>query len=333
MSSIKLYWQQAGGWVLLIVALADAPYIGAQTVSQAISNVFSGARLYVNPASPARRQAEAWRRSRPADAALMERIASQPLAEWVGGWNGNIGMYVSNAVERIAGTNSLPVFVAYNIPGRDCGQFSSGGARGGDSYRRWIRDFANGLGRRRAVVILEPDALAGMTCLKPDRQRERMDLIHDAVRALKQKGASVYIDAGNPGWVPAAEMARRLNGSGIAEADGFALNIAHFFGTPANIAYGTEISKRVGGKHFIIDTSRNGQNVTAAGNWCNPIGQKVGHVPATRTGHHLVDAFLWVKTPGESDGTCSGGPPAGRWWAEYALGLAGGAWDRLLGRR
>jgi len=40
------------------------------------------------------------------------------------------------------------------------------------------------------------------------------------------------------------------------------------------------------------------------------------------TGQALVDAYLWIKTPGESDGTCNGGPKAGQWWADYALGLA-----------
>ena len=39
-------------------------------------------------------------------------------------------------------------------------------------------------------------------------------------------------------------------------------------------------------------------------------------------GHPLADAFLWVKTPGESDGTCNGGPRAGEWWADYALELS-----------
>ena len=44
--------------------------------------------------------------------------------------------------------------------------------------------------------------------------------------------------------------------------------------------------------------------------------------PGVRTGYAHVDAFLWVKNPGESDGTANGGPVAGQWWAEYALGLA-----------
>ena len=32
-----------------------------------------------------------------------------------------------------------------------------------------------------------------------------------------------------------------------------------------------------------------------------------------------LDALLWVKLPGESDGTCNGGPAAGQWWQEMAL--------------
>src|SRR3954470_12414040 len=182
----------------------------AQTVSQAFMNMFSSARLYVDPASEARRQADAWRRSRPTDAALMGKIASQPVAQWMGDWNLDIGREVSDAVSRITGARSLPVFVAYNIPGRDCGEYSAGGANGSNAYRKWIRAFANGIGSRKAVVILEPDALAGMSCLSAGRQQERVDLIHDAVRVLKSKGAAVYIDAGHARWVAPQEIANRL---------------------------------------------------------------------------------------------------------------------------
>ncbi|MET0953525.1 MAG: hypothetical protein ABWX57_09565 [Aeromicrobium sp.] len=31
----------------------------------------------------------------------------------------------------------------------------------------------------------------------------------------------------------------------------------------------------------------------------------------------------WVKHPGESDGTCNGGPAAGLWWRAGALALLG----------
>jgi endoglucanase len=321
--------------LLLSVALGVATPVvgGGQKASQAFVNLFSGAKLWVDPVSDARRQADAWRSSRPRDAELMDRIASQPVAKWVGGWSVDIGRDVAASVARITGARALPVFVAYNIPGRDCGMYSAGGAGGANDYKRWIRDFVGGLGRKRAVVILEPDGLAGMGCLKPHQQRERLSLIHDAVRVIKSQGSAVYIDAGNARWISAGEMASRLNRAGIAEADGFSLNIANFLGNAITIAYGTEISRRVGGKHFIIDTSRNGMNISSLGNWCNPTGQRIGAAPTSKTGHSLVDAFLWVKAPGESDGSCGGGPGAGKWWGEYALGLAGGSWERFLSRR
>lgn len=75
----------------------------------------------------------------------------------------------------------------------------------------------------------------------------------------------------------------------------------------------------------MVDTSRNGNGpLGAAGQdaWCNPPGRALGTPPTTRTGDPLLDAYLWIKRPGESDGSCRGGPSAGTWWPEYALGLA-----------
>ena len=115
-------------------------------------------------------------------------------------------------------------------------------------------------------------------------------------------------------------MAEHLRRSALDQADGFALNVSNFIPTPESIRYGERISALVGGKHFIIDTSRNGAG--GNGEWCNPRGQALGAMPTTRPGNPLVDAFLWIKQPGESDGTCNGGPKAGKWWPEYALELA-----------
>jgi endoglucanase len=282
-----------------------------------------GARVWRNPDSPARRQADAWRSSRPADASLMDRIAAQPIAQWIGGWSGDVRSHVRNIVSRAADEGTVPVFVAYNIPHRDCGGYSASGAQStAAGYRSWIRDVAAGLSGGRSVVILEPDAVAQVTCLPAQGQEERMVLLREAVQLLKAAGAAVYIDAGNARWVGAADMAARLKRAGIAEADGFSLNVSNFIGTAANVAYGEAVSSRASGKHFIIDTSRNGMGGTSNGQWCNPPGQALGPTPTTRTGHRLVDAYLWIKVPGESDGPCNGGPSAGAWWPEYALGLA-----------
>ena len=283
---------------------------------------FAGRRLHVDPNSPAGKQAEEWRRARPEDAARMRRIAAQPKTLWLGNWTRDVRREVDRAVTAITGAGALPVFVAYNIPGRDCGQHSAGGAGGADTYRAWIRSFAEGVRQRRAVVILEPDALAQLDCLPAPARSERTTLIREAVQVLKARGASVYIDAGHAKWHPAEEMAARLNRAGVQSADGFSLNVSNFHGNAANIRYGEQVSRLVGGKHFIIDTSRNGLGTAAARDWCNPRGQALGVEPTTQTGHPLVDAFLWVKNPGESDGTCGGGPQAGTWWGEYALELS-----------
>ena len=296
------------------------------------SNPFAGKRLYVDPNSTARRQAETLRRSRPQDAALLQMIAKQPTARWLGDWARDIRAEVDAAVSTITRGGALPVFVAYNIPGRDCGHYSAGGARGSDAYRRWIRDFATGLRGRSAIVILEPDALAGMDCLKPDAQKDRLALLANAVAELKKQNASVYIDAGNARWKSAEVMAARLRQAGIANAAGFSLNVSNYMSNAQNIAYGEKLSKLLGGKHFIIDTSRNGLGTTTE--WCNPRGQALGIAPTTNTGHPLVDAFLWVKQPGESDGTCRGGPRAGSWWDAIAIELAraAAALSRTAGR-
>jgi endoglucanase len=312
--------------LLLVVCLpgvlfgASLPPGTVEAFIQAATNPVAGKRLYVDPNSAAKRQAETLRRSRPQDAALLSSIAEQPVAKWLGGWVNDIAREVDNAVSSITRANAIPIFVAYNIPGRDCGLYSAGGARDADAYRKWINAFAGGLRGRQSIVILEPDALPGMDCLAASRQQERMALLRDAVHALKGQHAAVYVDAGNAKWRSAETMAARLKQVDIAAADGFSLNVSNYIANAANIAFGERLSKLVGGKHFIIDTSRNGLGSEV--DWCNPRGQALGVVPTTNTGHPLVDAFLWVKQPGESDGTCNGGPSAGSWWNEIAIELS-----------
>lgn len=282
---------------------------------------FLNATLYVDPDSNAARQVQEWQLSRPEDAELLTRIASQSVTKWFGDWNEDIAEEVDEAVTTMTETGALPVFVAYNIPNRDCGGYSSGGASDDAAYLNWIEDFADAIGDRAAVIILEPDATADTSCLSDEDQDTRLSLIAQAVATFKSKSAiSVYIDAGNPMWIDADEMASILTQAGIAQADGFALNISNFYTTDENIAYGESVSALVDDKHFVIDTSRNGSG--SNGEWCNPSGRTLGENPSTTTGHDLADAFLWIKYPGESDGECNGAPAAGEWWAEYALELA-----------
>lgn len=287
------------------------------------ANPILGASFYVNPLSSARITADAWRTTRPADATQMDKIATQSFASWLGNWNANIQADANSQTTAITSTGALPVFVAYNIPQRDCGALSGGGGASADAYMVWIADLANGIGSRKAVVILEPDALANMGCLSPADQQARLDLLKYAVTTLRAKGQIfVYLDAGHPGWQSVSTMADRLIKAGVDIANGFSLNVSNFLYTSSNVSYGESISSLVSGKHFIIDTGRNGLGPTADNQWCNPAGRALGVRPTTITNNALVDAFLWVKVPGESDGACNGAPSSGTWMSEYALGLA-----------
>jgi endoglucanase len=287
------------------------------------ANPLAGSSLYVASSSNALTTAAAWRTSRPADARQMEKIASQAQALWFGGWNSDIRADVNRAVATAASSSATPVLVAYNVPQRDCGSYSAGGSSSAPAYRAWIDAFAAGIGARKAVVILEPDALAGMDCLSTTDQGTRTDLLKYAIATFRGLGnTAVYLDAGHSRWQSAGTMASRLVGAGIKLANGFALNVSNFFATAEQIVYGNALSALVGGKHYVIDTSRNGLGPTADAQWCNPEGRALGERPTTATGNTLVDAFLWIKVPGDSDGSCNGNPAAGSWMPEYALGLA-----------
>jgi len=304
---------------LALLGACDASGAIVPEMTAAVSKLF-GLKFLGGGNTGAARQADEWRAVRPDDAALMERMARQPVAKWVNEW---VPLSeVSRTIANAAATGATPVFVAYNIPNRDLGSYSAGGAADAVAYRKWIRDFAAGLGGARSIVVLEPDAVPQTATMSAAGREERFALLRDAIQVLKAANAMVYLDAGNARWMSADAAAAALQSAGIADADGFSLNVSNYISTSVSTAYGEQISQRTGGKHFIIDTSRNGMGGTSDGQWCNPPGQALGVEPTTATNHALVDALLWIKVPGESDGTCNGGPNAGAWWAEYALDLA-----------
>ncbi|WP_323385380.1 glycoside hydrolase family 6 protein [Streptomyces calidiresistens] len=289
--------------------------------------------LWVDPDSPAARQIAEWRaEGRDEDAETLRLLAEQPLAEWPPGEGGDPGPRIREVARAAGAQERTAVFVAYNVPHRDCGQYSRGGAVDGDAYRSWIGSFADNIGDAEAIVILEPDAVPHIVdgCTAPIHHEERYTALSEAVDRLGALPRTrVYIDAGNPTWITdPAELVEPLRRAGIDRADGFALNVSNYRTTEEVVAYGRELSGLLGDARFVVDTSRNGNGPLEgdpAEAWCNPPGRALGTPPTTETGDPLVDAHLWIKRPGESDGECRGGPAAGEWWPEYALELARGA--------
>ncbi len=261
---------------------------------------------------------------------IAQKIASKPQGVWFGDWNTNVQGDVSTVVASARAVNQVPIVVAYDIPIRDCAGYSGGGATSAAVYQSWIQRFASGIGQSKAAVILEPDALSQLYtpgCLNSTEQAERLSLLTYAVNTLKQTApnAAVYIDAGNSSDnIAPSDMASRLASSGVANAAGFALNVSYYGWTSENTTYGNQISQYINNKHFVIDTSRNGQGPVNGGTWCNAIPAGLGS-PSQGFASGLVDAYLWVQNPGTSDGYCNDGPAAGTFWGWDACVLAANA--------
>ncbi|MEV0429809.1 glycoside hydrolase family 6 protein [Micromonospora sp. NPDC050495] len=344
-------------------------------------------------------------------AAQLIEMVRTPQAVWVTGGSGHaLTQSVKAEVSRAAGKKTLPVLVAYNIPFRDCSQYSAGGAASVADYQAWIDAFAAGIGNREAAVLLEPDGLGIIpwyTTINGSQEwcqpaeadpataaADRFAMLNYAVDALAAlPRTSVYLDGTHSAWLGVGDIADRLVKAGVDRADGFFLNVSNYETTERQLKFGSWIAKcvyygtagpewarghfdwcasqyypadpadfstwvrtdawyaeNVGDvpadrlAHFVVDTSRNGQGpwTAPAGvtwpdpqTWCNPPDRGLGLRPTTATGEPLADAFLWVKTPGQSDGQCDRGtgtghdparggiadPAAGAWFPEQALEL------------
>lgn len=284
--------------------------------------------FWVDPASSAARQVKQWTaRGRTEEANQLRKISERPVANWPAG--DNPVPDVRRVIAGAAKEGRTAVLVAYNIPHRDCGQHSAGGAADGTAYLGWLDALAKAVGGASATVILEPDAVPHIVdgCTPVEDHAERSQLLSQAVERLKQQpGTKVYLDAGNPAWITEpGKLVEPLRRAGIAKADGFSLNVSNFQRDGVVKAYGAKLSALLGGAHFVVDSSRNGEGPLPGARtnaWCNPPGRALGKPPTDRTGDPLLDAYLWVKRPGDSDGECRGGPAAGTWWPDYALGLA-----------
>ncbi|ELS51745.1 glycoside hydrolase family 6 protein [Streptomyces viridochromogenes] len=285
------------------------------------------ARLYRHPES----QVLAWVADHPGDprhAVIRARIAAQPAAVWFADFAPDT---VTARVRAVTSGGSqlgrIPVVVPYAIPGRDCGGHSEGGAPDLGAYDAWIDAFAEGLGSGDVIVILEPDSIAQAECLPARERADRFASLARAGRALKAANprARVYYDAGHSGWNAPGKQAEWLKRAGAASpesSDGIFSNVSNFHTTADEIAYDRQVLDALGGPAglgAVIDTSRNGAGAPADGEWCDPAGRKLGRAPTLSTGEARIDAYLWVKLPGESDG-CEGRP--GTFTPAYAYDLA-----------
>ena len=419
---------------IAITAAAVAVAVGVPVLASASSTqhvdrtVPAGTKFLVPDANPgsAAQIHDLREAGRTNDADLVAQMVATPQAVWVTKGEPNDARHaVQRAVALATSQNAIAVLVAYNIPGRDCGGLSAGGALTTADYKAWIDGFADGIANSKAIVILEPDGLGlipsncgGPNPSYPFTDAQRYEELNYAVDRLEQQPrAIVYLDGTHSAWLNNGDISTRLVTAGVARAQGFFLNVSNYQYSPNLAQYGTWISECIayatqvnpgdygncpnqywnGGPpgtmiatllgpwtgvaldksgiwsdtatkpelntsginkryadmlgavkpttRFVVDTSRNGRgpwtptvSYPDAQDWCNPPSRGLGLRPTADTGVPLLDAYLWIKIPGESDGSCTRGlgpagttvdpewgivdPPAGQWFPAQALQLA-----------
>lgn len=254
---------------------------------------------------------------------LALEIFKHPQSFWYGDNPKKPKKHMEKSIRRLLNRAypNLPILVIYNIPNRDIGQYSKGGAKTRERYLDFIERFAAGVGQSSPIIIYEPDALPHSTLLSEDEQEWRLDLMKESINILTNKcNGLIYIDVGHSNWLDPKVASDLLNKVSNSKVRGFSTNVCNYRSTKESIRWSRKILKWRPKDFFVVDTSRNGQE-PVNDEWCNPKGKSLGEVPSTITSYPKCDAYLWIKIPGESDGKCNGGPKAGKFWGEQAEDL------------
>lgn len=315
--------------------------IQLQSIESTSLNPLSGRKFYHDTSRQINKLVQTYREQGNEDnAKLAEMIANQPGSIWLIGPSASDPMAQQdiNEVTRTSHEakiqDTIPIYVLYAIPRRDaCAEFSKGGFLSSSDYLDWVNRIKTAL-TTDAIVIIEPDALAHtneLACFNEQQQSDRYATIRETVYILSDdpRILGIYIDVGNAEWkVNPQELVEPLKHSGIERARGIAVNIASFVSTPKTVQWTQRLLKLIGGnKGAVIDTSRNGNgvvnaSVTGTARWCNPPGRSLGYPPTTNVPSAHIDAYIWGKKIGESDGDCFGNPAAGTFVPSMALDLA-----------
>ena len=229
---------------------------------------------------------------------------------------------------------------------------------------------------QRIALVIEPDSLGNIAtnlgnphCAESEAAYR--ESVAYAIQELSMPHTFLYVDAAHSGWLGWTDNTTKIAtifqevltaAGGADKVRGFASNVANYTvldatselfdyqGNPCHdeVTYVQNLAAAlaavgISDKGFIIDTSRNGRGGIRSewGAWCNVRGAGIGERPATSPRPGL-DAYVWIKPPGESDGTsdpsaprfdahCAGpdstpgAPQAGQWFDSYFVQLAANA--------
>lgn len=304
-------------------------------------SLLTGRSFYNDPTRTVAQQATQLQDNGDSETArLLRIIADQPGTSWLTGPTDSDPQaerditLVARTSAEAAAQGKVAVYQLYAIPRRDaCAAYSKGGFTTGEAYLNWVDRIIAALAGE-AIISVEADAIAQTvmgSCLDQAQTDERYALLKTTIEKLNASPyvLAAYLDAGHSEWITSpAQLVAPLKASGIDMARGIAVNVSNFVPTTDTVSWVEELVALLGGdKKAIIDTSRNGRgsppaSVTGDARWCNPAGRGIGQKPTTTSLQPVIDALVWIKNVGESDGNCNGNPDAGVFSVELARELA-----------
>lgn len=298
---------------------------------------------------------------------LLARAARIPTAVWL-----DKVSELSRMVEALqmateqqerTGRPVLCTFVVYNLPGRDCSAKASNGeisaTDGLPAYEsRYLQPMLSILRQfpaPRKVFFVEPDSLPNLVTNQhvpkcaAVAQAYKEGIVR-AVEVLAPHG-TIYLDVGWSGWIgswSSHQMAQlldtvmtRMPADAVSAVRGIVTDVSNYGTVYAEEAYARTMLHELAqlGRpdlHAVIDTGRDAKDM--GGQWCNANGAGAGHFPSFETGKDSIDAYFWIKPPGESDGISDpnslrydpecgkagamrGAPDAGEWFHKQFLML------------
>jgi endoglucanase len=278
------------------------------------------------------------------DVGLLEKIAQEPSALRISAYTASgtpAGIYASArglfCDTTMSDPGSVPLISTYFLHATLGGCASTAQI---DAYaprfKAQIDAMAQGIADNPAVIVAEEDAVGSSSCMAKRRSLPAWEALmrYEDLTLEALPHTAVYMEGGYSDANTAAYAAKMLNAAGISRIQGFFTNDTHLQWTSHELKYAAAVSKLTGGAHFIINTAGNGRGpllnphprTQGIEDLCNPPNRGLGIPDTTDPGLDPdLDALLWTAPPGNSSGTCNGGPPSGTFWVARAEGLAANA--------
>jgi cellulose 1,4-beta-cellobiosidase len=207
------------------------------------------------------------------------------------------------------------------------------------------------------AVVVEPDTIGNLVTNQGNEYCAKVKPIYEeayayALKKLQLPNVHLYVDASHGGWLgwpdnlvlAAEQLAAIVRKAGDkVKIRGFSTNVSNYNPFKATVRepytewspswdednYTRSLAAQLAlhdlPTNFIVDQSR--VHLPGAreewGEWCNVDPAGLGSPERTETDNPFVDALVWIKPPGESDGECGmeGAPRAGAWFNEYVAML------------